>query len=215
MIDKLDLRGDPNIGFYGILTNDLFVSSWVSDFRKIRSVRPSHNLFIAGTPFLGLFAVGNENGYLLPEITAEDELLLWKKLGKKIGIIKSRHTALGNLILANDKGAIVSKLLKNHSSLIEEVLDVQVEIGSISDLDIPGSCGIANNKGVLLHREATSEDLKKVADILQVETDVGTLNWGSPYLRSAALVNDKQLLVGTPTSGHELGRAVTRLGIEA
>jgi len=112
------------------------------------------------------------------------------------------------LILANDKAAIISEKLEDQKDEIAEALDVPVEVGSIADITNPGSCGVANKNGVLIHREASEEEeAKHFRDALKVEkVDIGTVNMGSPYIGSGIVCNDEHFLVGGDTTGPEIGR---------
>ena len=75
--------------------------------------------------------------------------------------IPDRFTAVGNIILANDYGAIVNPLLSDESvDLITQILDVEVLKGSIAKFKITGAVAVATNKGVLLHPSASQEDIR-------------------------------------------------------
>jgi translation initiation factor 6 (eIF-6) len=61
----------------------------------------------------------NSNGIIVPSVTLESEMEILKDIAKKhemnICELNSRDNAFGNLILVNDKGAIVSTELKKRS----------------------------------------------------------------------------------------------------
>ena len=114
---KFDVYRGPNIGIY-INTNDDFVllpmgfaqkkAEKLGEYLKAQVVYGS----VANTRLLGALMVMNNNGILLPKTAYIDEYEFLKKETKmEIGVLDSKYTALGNVICANDKGAIVSPWL--------------------------------------------------------------------------------------------------------
>lgn len=209
---KARFNGDPNMGLYGFATDtycllgmtpqknvlDLLVKT-VGSKPKITT--------ISGTELLGLFVAGNSNGIILPKIIEEYELKKLKKmLGLNIEVLKSKETALGNLILCNNKGCIISRSLSRFRKTIEDVLGCEVGLGTVAGLNIVGSTAAATNIGCLCHREAKEKEMEKIEQILKVKVDVGTVGYGSPFIRSGVIVNSKGVLYSDGTTGAELGR---------
>jgi len=204
MKDLFDYYGDVNIGFYGRATDRLFISSFEEDFSEIFKV-PSIKITVGGTEFVGLFSAMNSNGIILPFIVRDEELREIKRLGLDVLVLKEKFTAIGNLIVANDKGAIVSDLLSEKSiKPIEDVLKVEVVRVTLVNSKIVGSVCFATNKGAILHREASEDDKKLVKDVLKVEVEKGSVNYGSPYVSSGVIANSYGALIGSRTSGYEL-----------
>jgi len=162
---------------------------------------------ITGTELIGLFASGNSNGIILTKIIESYELNKLKKLfGINLEVIKSKETAMGNLILCNDNGCLISRSLNKYKKTISDVLGCEVEIGTVAKLDIVGSAAIASNVGCLCHRESTEKEMKKIEKLLKVKVDVGTVGYGSPFIKSGLIVNSKGVLYSEGTTGAELGR---------
>jgi len=204
MKDLFDYYGDVNIGFYGRASDKLLLSSFERDFSNILNV-PSKRITIGGTEFVGLFSAMNSNGIVLPFIVRDDELREIKSLGLDVLVLKEKFTAIGNLIVTNDKGAIVSELLSEKSlKLIEDVLKVEVVKAKLVNSKIVGSVCFATNKGAILHREASEEDEELVKSVLKVEVERGSVNFGSPYVSSGLIANSYGALIGSKTSGFEL-----------
>jgi len=219
---QINFHGDHNLGLFG-KSSDKFclVGNFVPDkkIEKMKEVLKNHivKATIANTDFVGIFCSLNSNGLLLPKIVIERELIQLKKLKKEFGIdleiLKTKFTALGNLILCNDNGAVVSKLIKrNEKKKIVDCLDVEVDYADIAKMSMVGSCGMANNKGCLIHRDASEEEIEKIKNILKVETDIGTANFGSPFVGSCAIANSHGALVGESTTGAEITRLMETLG---
>jgi translation initiation factor 6 len=126
--------------------------------------------------------------------------------------VGSDFTAIGNLILCNDKGAVTSSLLtKKEMGLISDCLGVECAASKVAGMDNVGSCGIATNEGCLLHRDSTEEELDFIQEVLKVDTDIGTANFGSPFVGGCAVANSKGLVAGASTTGPEISRMMESL----
>ncbi|MCD6402708.1 MAG: translation initiation factor IF-6 [Candidatus Aenigmarchaeota archaeon] len=214
---QTEFHGDPNVGLYGVASDEvcLLGSTLFKKYgERIEAVLkvPVKPLSVGGTSLVGLFVVMNSNGLLLPKIVTEEELKIVEKLGLRYAIIESKYTALGNLILCNDKGAVVSPLLKKQKKIVEETLGVKAKIGTVAQLSIVGSCGVATNKGCLLHRDVMEEEMGIVEKTLGVNADIGTVNFGTPFVKSGLIANSNGFVVGKMTTGPEIVRVDEALG---
>lgn len=205
MIEKYNYEGRENIGFHAVVTDKYvlvpqgFRKSSFFDLKEIETK-------IAKTDLVGLFAAGNSNKTLLPRETTEYEKEAFEEAEVSFKVLESRYNALGNLILCNDSGAVISPRLEDFKTEIEEALQVEAVVGQLGGLN-PGVSAVANSKGAVIHREASEEEAKKVKDALNLEeVDIGTVNQGSPYVGSGAVANDSDMLTGENTTGPEIGR---------
>lgn len=207
MIERYNYLGDPNIGFSATVTPEYAV--YPPEFKKkgFFDKEVSVETFIGRTRLVGLFTAGNSNCLLVPSNLTDNERSKLEESGINFKVLETRENALGNLILANDEGALVSPRLEEHQEAIEEALDVNTRTGKVAGLPGVGACGATNKYGVLLHREATEEEAEAARDVLQAENvDIGTVNLGSPYIGSGVVGDDENVLVGEDTSGPEVGR---------
>lgn len=206
MIEKYNYGGGENLGFNAVVTNSYILvppKFKREDFFEVEKVIETR---VAKTNLVGLFSAGNSNGLIVPKEISDLERDNLKESKVEFTVIDSRYNALGNLILCNDKGAVISPKLEDFKSEISEALDVNVVVGEISDLN-PGVSSLANSKGAVIHRDASEEDAENVMDALEVEDiDIGTVNMGSPFTGSGAVCNDEDLLTGENTTGPEIGR---------
>jgi translation initiation factor 6 len=209
---KAKFNGDPNIGLYGFAT-DKYCILGLSPQRNVLDVvkktidKKIIITTISGTELAGIFIAGNSNGLLVPKIVEEFEVRkLKKELGINIQILESRDTALGNLVLCNDNGCLISRSLIKFKKAISDVLGCEVDTGTVANLDIVGSTAATTNIGCLCHREASEKEMEKIEQILKVKVDVGTVGYGSPFIRSGVIVNSKGILYSDGTTGAELGR---------
>lgn len=220
-IVQTDFFGEPNVGIYGKACDKfcLIGKSLEEKREEIENVLrvKSVALTISNTDLIGIFCVFNENGIILPKIITDEEKKIFTELKKIFGInllvLKSKFTAVGNLILCNDKGALISELFsKREKKAIEDVLGVETNFLKIAGIKTLGSCGVATNRGCLIHRDASDEEIEFVKKVLKVKADIGTLNFGSPFVGACCIANSKGALVGKSTTGPEITRFQETLG---
>ena len=210
-IFKYDVYRGPNIGVY-ICVNDDFVFL-PSGFAERKADHLAEYLeatplycSVANTRLIGSLMVANNNGILLPTTAFADEYDFFKKqTDMNVGVLDSKYTALGNVICANDKGAVVSPWLsKDDVATIQDVLGVEVVQKRIAGMNQTGAVMVANNSGAVIHPEANEEDMKMFANLLGVKIEHATINNGIPYVKSGILTNNNGVVVGTLTTGPEI-----------
>lgn len=186
----------------------------IEDALKVKSIK----LTVANTDLIGIFCCFNSNGILLPKIVNGAEIekfkILKKEFGIELKILKSKFTALGNLILCNDNGVVISDVFsKKDKKIIEDCLGADGEYGSVAGMSIVGSCGVTTNKGCLLHRDASEKEIEKIEEILKVKADIGTANFGSPFIGSCCFANGNGGIIGESTTGPEINRFIETLDL--
>ncbi len=169
---------------------------------------------VATLDAVGIMACANSNGIILPYTTTDEELAKIKREVKAtVDWIDSKMTALGNIVLANDHGAICHpEFDKKAQQKIADVLDVEVVPGTIARLPIVGSNTVSTNVGAVTHPLATSEELELITELLKVDVEVGTVNRGSPYMRLGVIANSDGMIAGSETTGVELANISQALG---
>ncbi len=215
-IDKLSVFGNSNIGVY-IFANNKFAlvppGLSDSDKRKIREVLNVDliEVKIADMVINGVMVAGNDNGILLPRIVKPDELdTLRSYIGNtvRIAVVEMRSTALGNLIAANNRGALISPHVeRNVVEMIKEVLGVQnIEVRRLADIPIVGSMIVVNSYGGVVHPNVSDDELEFLHRLFGVEFVRGTVNFGLYFVRAGIVANDNGVLVGEDTTGPELAQ---------
>ncbi len=168
---------------------------------------------ISGTSLLGPMVAMNNKGLLLPQHAYEKEKKRMKKSDITIEVLKDKYTALGNLLLLNDHGAIASRVFARRSiKAMEDAFDCEVERGKLAGYRTVGSMGVATNRGALVHPLVGEEELEWVEEILGVEVDIGTVNRGVGRVGAGIIANSKGVLVGDETTGPEIARIEESLG---
>ena len=210
-IIKYDVYRGPNIGVYASTNDDTLLLPM--GFTKPKAERLGDHLgsrcvytSVANTRLIGTLLVMNNHGILLPKTAFQNEYdLLKNETDLEIGVLDSKFTALGNVICANDKGAVVSPWLsKGDCQTISDVLDVETLQVSIAGFNQTGSVMIANNSGAAVHPEVDDEELDIFADILGVRVEQSSINNGVPYVSSGILANNNSVVVGSLTTGPEI-----------
>jgi len=121
---------------------------------------------------------------------------------------------LGNLILANDNGAVIHPgVSESLARTVADTLSVDTVPASIGGLPYVGSLAVATNKGVLAHHSITDHERAVIEKALKVPVDAGTVNGGVPYVRAGLLANSRGAIVGPLTTGPELMAITRSLGI--
>ncbi len=202
-------NGDPNIGLYGFATDRYcLLGNHPKHAQKMEEILKTKikSVQIAGTELVGIFAAGNSNGIILTKIAdAREKRYIKKALGINILTIKSKDTAIGNLVLCNDKGCIISGKLKKYERQIAETLSCETAAGRIAGLHIVGSAAVATNKGCLCHRESAEDELKMIEEILKAKADIGSVG-GSPFVKAGIIANSHGVVVSDEATGPELQR---------
>jgi len=196
---------------YSLATNEIMiVPPQVSDIKakkleewlKVKVIKTA----IGESVLIGALACANTNGIILPHYVREEEIDAIKACPNlNIAVMETKRTAYGNLILANDYGALVDPRLKEEDvAKISDTLGVEVVPSEVAGLPYVGSLAAATNKGVLAHPLLKEEEHKILKDILKVPVDVGTINCGIPYVAMGLVANVHGAIAGYMTTGPEL-----------
>jgi translation initiation factor 6 len=203
--------GSASISVYSLATENIVIlpkivplkkAERIAEWLKVKLVHTS----IAGSVLAGAFACANSNGILLPNSIREEELtLLSSFFDGNVKVMETRRTAYGNLVLANDFGAVVDPRIKEPQlKLISETLKVEAVPSEIAGLPYVGSLAVATNKGVLAHPLLKDDERKVLESVFKVPVDVGTVNCGIPYVGTGLLANSRAAVAGSMTSGPEM-----------
>jgi translation initiation factor 6 len=203
--------GSASIGVYSLVTDKIVVipkmvplkkAERTAEWLKVKLVHIS----IGGSVLAGALACANSNGILLPHFIREEELAVIRSLFEgNITVMETKKTAYGNLVLANDYGAVVDPRFKESEiKQIAETLGVEAVRGEIAGLPYVGALAIATNKGVLAHPLLKDEERKILENVFKVPVDVGTVNCGIPYVGTGLIGNSHTAVAGSLTTGPEM-----------
>jgi translation initiation factor 6 len=203
--------GSASIGVYSLATEKIVIiprmvprekAQEYADWLNVKLVYTS----IGGSVLGGALACANSNGMLLPNYVRQEELDEIKAAFEgNLAIMETKKTAYGNLVLTNDKGAVVDPRFKDvEIKKISDALGVEVVTSEIAGLPYVGSLAIATNKGVLAHPLLKDEEKKVLEGIFRVPVDVGTVNCGVPYVGTGLIANSHSAVAGSMTTGPEM-----------
>ena len=216
----LDTFGSASIGVYIRVTEDYVIVPAQVPPTKVRKMQrwfetKMVKTNIGGSILVGSLVCANSNGIILPRFVWEEEIEALKSLRDvNIRVMNTKRTAYGNLVLANDYGAIVDpRLSKRDVKIISDTLGVEAVPGEIAGLPYVGSLTTATNKGVMAHPLIKPEEEKLLRDVLKVHVGVGTVNCGVPYIATGLIGNSKAAVAGSLTTGPELFMIGQALGV--
>jgi translation initiation factor 6 len=204
--------GSASIGVFSLLTDNLLIAPSLAPEGRIRRLGEQLKVKTVFTTIgysllIGALACANSKGIILPHLALENEIEPIRTAAgdTNIAVMETKRTAYGNMVLANDYGAIADPRLQQETlRKVSEILCVEVVPGEIAGLPYVGSLAIATNKGVLAHPLIKDEEKELLKDVLRVPLDVGTVNCGIPYVGTGLLGNSYGAVVGLLTTGPEL-----------
>ncbi len=205
------LVGSASIGVYSLATDKVVIipklvplkkAERASEWLKVKLIHTT----IGESILIGALACANSNGILLPHFVKEEEIEAIKSIFEgNIAIMEKKKTAHGNIVLANDYGAIVDPRLKEQDLReISDILGVEAVPGEIAGLPYVGSLAVATNKGVIAHPLLKDSERKLLEEVLKVPVDVGTINCGIPYVGTGLIGNSYAAIAGSMTTGPEI-----------
>jgi len=203
--------GSASIGVYTMATESMVViprmvpqekAQEIADWLKAKLAYTS----ISGSVLAGALTCANSNGMLVPNSIRDEELIeLRSVFDGAITIMETKKTAYGNLVLANDNGAVVDPRFKAPEiKLIKETLGVEVVPTEIAGLPYVGSLAVATDKGLLAHPLLKDEERKVLENVFKVPVEVGTINCGIPYVGTGLIANSNAAVAGSMTTGPEM-----------
>jgi translation initiation factor 6 len=203
--------GSASIGVYSLANEEIVIipkmvplekAAQTAEWLKVKLVHTS----IGGSVLAGALACANSNGILLSIFAREEELAAIKSSFEgNVTVMETKKTAYGNLVLANDHGAVVDPRFKESEiKQISETLGVEAVPCEIAGLPYVGSLAVATNKGVLAHPLLKDEERKVLESVFKVPVDVGTVNCGVPYVGTGLICNSHAAVAGSLTSGPEM-----------
>ena len=207
----LDIYRSCNIGIFARANNTCVLvplglartkMEKIAEFLDVKIVGVS----IGGSRLVGPLVAMNDNGILVSKLADDDEIASLKhETGMHVERLESRYTSVGNMVAANDKGAIISGTFSRETAArISEVLRVPVRQISLASYIQAGSMITTTSSGALVHPLGSEMELKVISETLKVDVEPGTVNNGVPFVSSGIIANNKAAVVGSLTRGPEL-----------
>jgi len=207
----IDIYRSPNIGVF-MKANDrfLFVPKGLAE---TKADRLSSSLGVTAVPasigesrLLGPLIAMNGKGILVSRLAEENEMAeLASATGLNVAKLESRYTAVGNLVAANDRCALVSPILEARAvSQVREVLGTEVHKMPIGEYTQVGALVVATNGGAAVYPGLGEDEVANLGSLFGVSAYPTSVNRGVPYVASGLVANTKNAIAGSQTTGPEL-----------
>jgi translation initiation factor 6 len=211
MTDTIDFAGDPHIGVFSRVFEDIAVippsapdtfTAAVRDELEVEIVATT----IQGSSIVGSLLAGNSRGLVVSGLATPEERAVLEEY-RDVMLLERGMNAAGNVLLANDMFAVVHPGMSE--SLAEEIgsfLNVPVLMSTLGGLPTVGMAAVSTNRGVLVHARATAQEIAHLETMTDLPIGTGSVNMGSGLVGTGLIANSKGFLAGHYTSGFELGR---------
>ncbi|MDA4124774.1 MAG: translation initiation factor IF-6 [Thaumarchaeota archaeon] len=207
----MDIYRSVNIGVF-LKANEKFVLV-PKGLAETKTRKLSEALGVEAVPasvgesrLLGPLVTMNGNGILVSRLAGSNEMAEIKSAtGLNVSRLDSKFTAVGNLVAANDKCALVSPVLDSRAaSQVRDVLGTEVQTMAIGDYYQVGSLVVATNGGAAVYPGLDEQEVARIGSLLGVDAHPTSVNRGVPYVASGLVANSKNAVVGSQTTGPEL-----------
>jgi translation initiation factor 6 len=211
MTGTIDLAGDPNIGVYARVFEDIAVVHPGTPREFQDALREELDVdvlvtAIQGSNIIGSLLAGNSQGLVVSGLITDTERALLEEY-RPVLLLEGSMNAAGNVILANDVFAAVHPEMEiDVAEEIGSFLGVPVVRLSLGGIKTVGMAGYATNVGVLVHPRASDAELAALERVIALPIGLGSVNMGSGLVGTGLLANSKGYVAGSLTSGFELGR---------
>ncbi|NLZ29145.1 MAG: translation initiation factor IF-6 [Methanomicrobiales archaeon] len=211
MTGTIDLSGDPNIGVYARVFEDVAIVHPGVPGEFADALAEELDVDIVATPIqesaiIGSLVAGNSQGFVVSSLVAPDELAALEEY-RDVLLLEGSINAAGNVILANDYVAAIHPDME--IDVVEEIgsfLSVPVVRLSLGGIKTIGMAGCATNTGILVHPQANETEIAALERVVDLPVGIGSVNMGSGLIGTGLLANSKGYIAGSFTSGFELGR---------
>lgn len=208
-IKKLAIKGSPFIGVFCKTTQSVTLVPFgltskeehtISDILGTELVPCS----LANSSLLGVLAVGNHKGFVVPSIVEKNEVQALQENGISVTRLPG-VAALGNLVSLNDSTGLCSPVLSD--AIIEQIekeLNVSIIKMRVGNSELVGSACVLSNRGFVCTPHVTKIELSKIQKATRLKGNRTSANFGDPFVGNGILANDSGALVGSPSTAHEL-----------
>ncbi|MFY9717754.1 MAG: translation initiation factor IF-6 [Thermoplasmata archaeon] len=159
---------------------------------------------ICDSEVVGALIASNSNGFVVGDALDPLERRALEAVAP-VSVVRDRRNALGNNVLANDRGALVHPEFTDSAiAALSEALGVPAMRSTVAGLGTVGMAGVATNRGVVLHPKATEREAALAEKVLGVPVHRSSANFGVPVVGACVVANSRGLLVGRPTTPVEI-----------
>lgn len=203
-IYQTEFFGSSTLGLLAIATENIcYVPHEIKD-KQIDSIGKYMEVGIKkitlyNSYLLGLFGAANSKYIFVPGLVSEEET---KNLGKEVLKLQGVFNTLGNLILCNDKGIILSPYLEGKRDWLREKTGLKVDSSYVAGLPFPGILGLVTNKGGVVSKNCKEGELEKLEKTLGIE--IHRCEYYDGFPGAEILANSKGLIAPSYLKAQEL-----------
>ena len=207
----IDYAGDPHIGVFSRVINDLAIIPPDAPENYRTALREELGVELVVTTIqesslIGPLLTGNSKGMIASGLTTERERNVLKEYGE-VMFLPGPTTASGNILLATDNFvAIHPETDLKQAEMIGDFLGARVIRSTLGGIKTVGMAAAATNRGILVHSRATAPEIELLEKASGLPIGRGSVNLGSGLIGTGLVVNSRGYLAGFQTSGFELGR---------
>ncbi|HEV2316218.1 MAG TPA: translation initiation factor IF-6 [Thermoplasmata archaeon] len=208
-VGRATISGSPYLGVY-IRTGEsvaVVPPSAPANLRRELERLLSVKVFtgtVSESELLGALLAFNSHGVIVGDRLDKVERARLESVGP-VSEIRVRQNALGNNVLANDRGALVHPEFSEEAiRQVREGLKVPVQRGTVAGLGTVGMAAVATNKGVVVHPRTTEAETKVITEALGAPVHKSTANFGVSVVGACLVANSRGFVAGTPTTSVEI-----------
>ena len=208
-IYRASVRKSPFVGVYCAVFGDRAIVSPVVPLSFRRKLSTLMGVQVTVTTIASVSSVGmmiamNNRGVVVPRTIGDDELAEIERCSKVL-VLEDRPTALGNLMIANDRACVVSDLISADAARqVSDFLGVNCVRMSVGEYRTIGSLVAVSNRAGVASPLVDERSIERISDSLQIQVIPTTINDGERLVKLGTLLNDRAIIVGKTTSGIEL-----------
>ncbi|MBU0636420.1 translation initiation factor IF-6 [Candidatus Micrarchaeota archaeon] len=208
-IQKLTIKGSPFIGVFARTTETIsLVPHGLSSKEKktLQQILETEIIpcSLANSSLIGILAIGNQKGFLVPSIIEPRELEFLQERGIKISALNGVE-AIGNLVSVNDCHGLCSPALSSQTiQKIEKNLEIKLTKTRIAESDLVGAACVLSGKGFVCNANANKTEVLKIQKSTRLKGNLTSANFGDPFIGNSILANSKGAVVGLHSTPHEI-----------
>ena len=213
----MEFEGNPNIGLY-MFVNDRFciLGRDVSEEKRKEIERvfdvPVYKTTILGTELIGVFAAGNNDLLIVPELYEYEKIKLeeiCKKHEVQLLVIKNWQNTYGNNICVGNDEILVNS--EYSAGFVKELkTKSKLEVYTVNNFEYKNVGAVIKSVGDKFYvSQALSE--KDVKSVVKKVVSAGTVNSGSNFVSSGIVANKNGLILGSMSSNVEIQDVVESL----
>lgn len=209
-IQKMNIKGSPFLGVFCRTTNKITLiphDLTPNEHQLLKDTLGTELVAcsLAASSLLGILAIGNQHGFVVPELAEKNELEQLQHQGVPIQTIPGVE-ALGNLVAVNDTIGFYTQRLVHEKTVrsIEKTLKIKLEAQTIAQSELVGSGLVLNNHGFVCHSQTTTQEAGQLERKTRLKGNRTTANLGDAFIGNSILANDHGTVVGWHSTPFEM-----------